>query len=85
MKVLVASISLAAFAVSPAHAQQVSTKKPQTCEMEHDGRKMQGVLVKGPDGKMVCKMDHSKMDHSKMGHGEKAPSTKKKPDRGHNH
>ena len=45
------------------------------CEMMKDGKKMQGMMKKGADGKMTCqmmdhsKMEHGKMDHSKMNHG----------------
>lgn len=45
-------------------------KKPQTCEMMHNGMKMQGMMVKGEDGNMTCRMmDQPHMDHGKMDHG----------------
>ncbi|OJW73690.1 MAG: hypothetical protein BGO57_14850 [Sphingomonadales bacterium 63-6] len=48
-----------------------SANKPQTCEMMHDGMKMQGMMVKDKDGKMTCRMmDQPHMDHGKMHHGD---------------
>lgn len=63
--IAVAAVSLVA---DPVLAQSGETEqpaeKPQMCEMMHDGSKMQGMMVKGKDGKMHCTM----MDHAKMNH-----------------
>lgn len=72
------SIGLLALASAPAHTQSSPMEKPMPCEMMHDGKKMQGMMVKDADGKMHCKMmdqskmDHSKMDQSKMDHSKMA-------------
>ncbi|GGO99600.1 hypothetical protein [Stakelama pacifica] len=46
---------------------------PQTCEMMHNGTKMQGMMVKGEDGKMICRMmDQPHMDHGGSPQGQPA-------------
>lgn len=56
----------------------VSAEVRQACEMMHNGMKMPGMMVKGDDGAMTCRMmDNSQthkgtMDHSKMDHGERS-------------
>lgn len=91
MKTLFVAVSMLAISAGPVLAQEVPAEKPQMCEMMHDGKKMQGMMKMGKDGKMACQMiDHSKMDHSKMqqgqsGHGETKAAKPKKPEGGHKH
>jgi uncharacterized protein involved in copper resistance len=77
------AVTAAAILATSAYAQPAATAqpsqtakpapKPQTCEMMHGTTKMQGVMVKGKDGKLVCQMmDHSTMDHGAMGHDQGA-------------
>lgn len=66
-----------ALLAGPALAEQSKAPKPENapkmCEMMHQGMKMKGMMVKGADGKMQCRM----MDHSQMEQG--------KPAQGHEH
>ena len=73
--VLLATPALAQSSQAPTGGTAVPAEKPQMCEMMHNGMKMQGMMVKGEDGKMTCRMmdksqmDHGMMDHSQMNHG----------------
>ena len=52
-----------------AHEHKADASSDQKCRMMKDGKAMDGMMMKGADGKMSCQMmDHSKMDHSKMDH-----------------
>ncbi|WP_141521557.1 hypothetical protein [Novosphingobium sp. PC22D] len=81
MKTIVAAIGLFGLAVTPALAHDKAPETPKMCEMMHNGQKMQGMMMKGKDGKMTCQMmngqqqgagpmDHSQMNHSMMNQGE---------------
>ncbi|MBW3168041.1 hypothetical protein [Qipengyuania flava] len=91
MKMILTAASVLAFSASPVLAQEAPPEKPKMCEMMHDGKKMQGMMMKDNDGKMSCQMmDHSKMDHSKMEHGQSGHDEKKaaeaeKPQTEHRH
>jgi uncharacterized protein involved in copper resistance len=96
MKMILTAASVFALTANPALAQEAPAEEPKMCEMMHDGKKMQGMMKKGEDGKMSCqmmdhsKMDHSKMDHSKMGHdksaqGETKAAEAEKPQAEHKH
>lgn len=77
MKTILTAIAIVALSATPALAQdqEKAPEKPKMCEMMHGGQKMQGMMMKGNDGKMSCQMmDHSKMDHSKMD-ADKKPET----------
>ena len=91
MKMILTVTGALAFSASPVLAQEAPSEKPKMCEMMHDGKKMQGMMMKDKDGKMSCQMmDHSKMDHSKMEHGQSGHDGKKaaeaeKPQTEHKH
>ena len=70
LTVIASAIALVSSGAALAHQHQAGASETQKCEMMKDGKKMQGMMQKGADGKMSCQMmEHSKMDHSKMGHG----------------
>lgn len=70
-----AGLLLAGPALAQADQAPKPVKKPQMCEMMHDGGKMKGMMVRGEDGKMTCRMmDHSQMDHSQMDPSQMDPS-----------
>ena len=70
LAVIASAIALVSSGAALAHQHKAGASETQKCEMVKDGKKMQGMMQKGADGKMSCQMmDHSKMDHSKMGHG----------------
>ena len=70
LTVIASAIALVSSGAALAHQHKAGASETQKCEMVKDGKKMQGMMQKGADGKMSCQMmDHSKMDHSKMGHG----------------
>lgn len=67
--VIVSAIALVSSGAAIAHQHKAGSSEPQKCEMMKDGKKMEGMMQKGADGKMSCQMtDHAEMDHSKMGH-----------------
>lgn len=75
MKTVLTGLALLALSATPALAQDQAKppEKPKMCEMMHDGKKMQGMMMKGKDGKMSCQMMDQekepkaapKHDHSK--------------------
>ena len=91
MKMILTAASALALSATPVIAHEAPHEKPKMCEMMHDGKKMQGMMMKDKDGKMSCQMmDHSKMDHSKMEHGQSGHDGKKaaeaeKPQTEHKH
>lgn len=69
LTIIVSAIALVSSGAAMAHQHKAGASESQKCEMMKDGKKMEGMMQKGADGKMSCQMmDHSKMDHSKMGH-----------------
>ena len=69
LTLIASAVALLSGGAALAHQDKANDAQPQKCEMMKDGKKMQGMMHKGADGKMSCKMmDHSKMDHSKMDH-----------------
>ena len=50
--VLLATPALAQSSQAPTGGTAVPVEKPQMCEMMHNGMKMQGMMVKGEDGKI---------------------------------
>lgn len=62
-----AGLLLTGPALAQADQSPKPAEKPQMCEMMHNGAKMKGMMVRGEDGVMTCRMmDHSQMDHSQM-------------------
>ena len=81
MKIFNIAIVLTGLVATPALALEEAPEKSCKCEMMHDGKKMQGMMVKDKDGKMTCRM----MDHSHMDHGKKKDAPAEKPDAPHKH
>ncbi len=66
-----AGLLLTGPALAQADQSPKPAEKPQMCEMMHNGAKMSGMMVRGEDGEMTCRMmDHSQMDHSQMDHSQ---------------
>jgi len=82
---IIAAVAMGLWA-NPALAQDEAPEKPKMCKMMHEGKEMHGMMVKGKDGKMTCRMmDHSKMGDDKMGRAEKKDAPAEKPDAPHEH
>ncbi|HEY9093048.1 hypothetical protein [Parasphingorhabdus sp.] len=80
MTIIVSAIALVSSGAAMAHQHKAGGSESQKCELMKDGKKMEGMMQKGADGKMSCQMmDHSKMDHSKMDHS-KMDQGKAKPE-----
>lgn len=73
MRYLTATLIAFGLSASPALAQEraAASERPQMCKMMHNGKEMQGMMVKGEDGKTTCQMvDHASSDHSRMDHSD---------------
>lgn len=86
MKMMILAAVAMGLSASPALAQDEAPAKPKMCKMMHGDKEMHGMMVKGEDGKMTCKMmDHSKMGDGKMGQAEKKDAPAAKPKAQHQH
>jgi len=75
MKRLIMALAAGSMFAGPLAAQEqekpAEAEQPQMCEMMHNGERMQGMMMRGEDGTMTCKMmDHGQMEHGSMGHGQ---------------
>jgi periplasmic protein CpxP/Spy len=85
MKTAIGALVLLGLSAAPAAAHEQPSENAKTCEVIHDGKKMQGMMMKDKDGRMTCKM----MDHAKMQHGQMKGKTQDekpaKPQGSHKH